>query len=100
MMATKVLSVAEMQPGIDDSTVLALANDRGALLMTEDNDFGELVFRQGLLHAGVILVRLAGFSAMAKAEMLSRTLAEHGAEMTQAFTVLSHQTLRIRQRGL
>ena len=37
--------VAEMAPGIDDDTVLQRAMRNGALLLTGDRDFGELVFR-------------------------------------------------------
>lgn len=38
--------VAEMGPGIADDVVLARANQEGAMLLTVDKDFGELVFRQ------------------------------------------------------
>ena len=55
--------VAELDPGIDDDTVLHRANQSGALLVTADRDFGELVFRLGRIHAGVVLIRLAGFTA-------------------------------------
>jgi predicted nuclease of predicted toxin-antitoxin system len=96
----EVLAVAEMKPGIEDDVVLTLANERKALLVTEDKDFGELVFRQGLVHAGVILVRLAGLPVVAKGERLSRTLADHGGEIMEAFTVLSRGALRIRHRTL
>jgi len=34
--------------------------------LTADKDFGELVFRQGLLHSGVVLIRLAGLEAESK----------------------------------
>ena len=40
-----VLAVTEMAPSIPDETVLAQANQRGDLLLTGDEDFGELVFR-------------------------------------------------------
>jgi len=33
-------------PGIDDAQVLEIANSCGALLLTSDKDFGELVFPQ------------------------------------------------------
>jgi len=52
-----VLYVAEFEPSIDDNVVLCRANQQDALLITADKDFGELVFRQGLVHTGVILVR-------------------------------------------
>jgi predicted nuclease of predicted toxin-antitoxin system len=51
-----VLYVAEMQPGIPDDVVLQRGNEHRALLVTEDKDFGELVYRQGLVHLGVILI--------------------------------------------
>lgn len=55
--------VAEMEPGMPDETVLDLARNEGALLLTADKDFGELVFRQRRLTSGVILLRLEGLSA-------------------------------------
>ena len=38
--------VAEMDPGISDDDVLSLANEKEAVLLTADRDFGELIFRQ------------------------------------------------------
>lgn len=94
----EVLSVAEMEPGIDDATVLARVNAQESLLITEDKDFGELIFRQQLLHGGVILVRLAGLGSSAKAKLVETILAAHGSEMPQAFTVISPAAVRIRHR--
>ena len=39
-----VLYIAEFAPSIDDETVLHQANLNRALLLTENKDFGELVF--------------------------------------------------------
>ena len=55
-----VLYVAELSPSIDDDAFLRRANERGALLITSDKDFGELVFRLRRIHTGVVLLRLAG----------------------------------------
>jgi predicted nuclease of predicted toxin-antitoxin system len=93
-----VLYVAEMEPGISDDEVLQCANEHSALLVTEDKDFGELVFRQRRIHLGVILVRLHGLSSSAKAHLVSDALAQHGAEMSDAFSVISPGSVRIRQR--
>jgi len=40
-----VYAIVEQQPSIKDEEVLAIANENDALLITEDKDFGELVFR-------------------------------------------------------
>ena len=45
--------VADLSPSIPDEEVLQQANVRRAVLITADKDFGELVFRQGLVHSGV-----------------------------------------------
>jgi predicted nuclease of predicted toxin-antitoxin system len=53
-----VYSVAEELPSITDISVLSIAVKKQALLITEDKDFGELVFRLKLPHTGVLLVRI------------------------------------------
>lgn len=93
-----VLSVAEMEPSIPDDAVLARANEHNALLITVDTDFGELVFRQGLVHHGVVLIRLAGLSAQVKAETVSTVFLQHAAEMAGAFSVIARGTVRIRRK--
>ena len=55
----EVRYVAEEGGGLDDQDVLRLAEELGALLITFDKDFGELVFNQRLGSRGVILLRLA-----------------------------------------
>jgi predicted nuclease of predicted toxin-antitoxin system len=92
-----VLYVAEMEPGIADSIVLERANERSALLITGDKDFGELVFRDHHLTAnGVILLRLAGLSAARKAEIVSEAFGKRDAEFPNQFSVVSPGSIRIR----
>jgi predicted nuclease of predicted toxin-antitoxin system len=57
-----VLFIAELEPGIVDDAVLQLSRESNAVLLTADKDFGELVFRQRLLHSGVLLIRLAALT--------------------------------------
>ena len=90
--------VAEMAPGISDNDVLGEANRSGMVLMTQDKDFGELVFRQRLVAKGVILLRLAGLSNAAKAETVSLAVQQHGTEFENAFTVISPGVVRVRHR--
>ncbi|MCZ6678519.1 MAG: DUF5615 family PIN-like protein [Candidatus Poribacteria bacterium] len=89
--------IAELDPSIDDDTVLRRANEAGALLITLDKDFGELVFRQGRVHAGVVLIRLAGLSPQAKARIVSTVFANRGGELLNAFSVISPGTVRVRR---
>jgi predicted nuclease of predicted toxin-antitoxin system len=93
-----VLYVAEMEPGISDDAVLDLANREGALLLTGDKDFGELVFRLGRFAPGVILLRLAGLSARSKGEVVVAAITQHIEELSRAFVVITPATVRIRRR--
>jgi len=62
-----VLDVTEIDPGISDDKVLSMANESKAILLTADRDFGDLVFRQGRLTEGVVLIRLSGLPSTKKA---------------------------------
>ena len=94
----EVVYVAELEPGIEDDEVLEKANEARALLLTSDKDFGELVFRQRKVFEGVILLRLAGLPPEKRAAVVARTLREHGAEVSEAFTVISPGMVRIAPR--
>jgi predicted nuclease of predicted toxin-antitoxin system len=91
-----VLYVAEFDPSIDDTAVLYRANKQDALLITADKDFGELVFRQELVHRGVVLVRLVGLPPHTKAGIVSAVFADRADELLNAFSVISPGRVRIR----
>ena len=65
-----VLAIVEMEPSISDEAVLEIANQQGMVLLTGDKDFGELVFRDRQYAFGIVLIRLSGLTAMAKAEIV------------------------------
>jgi len=92
-----VVYVAELYHSVADDEVLRQANTRNALLITADKDFGELVFRQGQAHSGVILLRLAGLANATKAELVAEVCRERGAELLGAFGVVAPGQVRIRR---
>ena len=93
-----VWAVVEMDSGISDDLALDHANRQNAVLLTADKDFGELVFRLKRLNLGVVLVRLAGLPPRRKAEIVARVVAEKGEELKDAFSVITANVLRVRQR--
>ncbi|GAB4281511.1 MAG: hypothetical protein Fur0025_10080 [Oscillatoriaceae cyanobacterium] len=92
--------VAEMEPGIADDVVLDLANREGAVLLTADKDFGELVFRMNRVASGVVLVRLSGLSLLRKAEIVCQVVGQYVNELPGAFTVITPLAIRIRRLEL
>ncbi|MEH2409717.1 DUF5615 family PIN-like protein [Nostoc sp.] len=93
----EVLYVVEMKPGIGDDEVLTLANSEGAILLTSDKDFGELVFRLRRIATGVVLIRLFGLSPDDRAEIIANAINQHADELLGAFTVISSKSIRIRK---
>jgi predicted nuclease of predicted toxin-antitoxin system len=91
--------VAELAPGITDDQFLDEANSRSALLVTAAKDFGELVYRLGRVHAGVVLTRLAGLAPSAKADAVSQLFRNHAAELAGAFCVIAPGSIHIRRPG-
>lgn len=90
--------VAEMEPGISDDEVLTIANQENAILLTADKDFGELIFRQRRISAGVTLLRLAGLSQESKSEAVASVIKDHADELQQAFAVITPGMVRIRHK--
>ncbi|MEO6638906.1 MAG: DUF5615 family PIN-like protein, partial [Ginsengibacter sp.] len=72
-----VVYILETNPGVDDEFILAMANDDNRILLTQDKDFGELVFRLKYAHFGVILIRLEGYKPLLKVEIILNMLIKH-----------------------
>jgi len=89
--------IPDMERGISDDKVLALAILNEALLLTADKDFGELVFRKKMISAGVVLFKVFGLANSEKAALAVRVIREHGPELLNAFTVVTTESIRIRK---
>ena len=69
--------------GLPDREILRLAHAEQRVLITNDRDFGDLVFRQGMPHSGVIYLRFpldstADQKIASIRELLSTRLSEVG----------------------
>lgn len=91
-----VARMAEIAQGDPDISVLDIANQQNAVILTEDKDFGELVIRDQLQAVGVILIRLDGFSPTERAEIIAKVVKDHERELSNAFTVIKPRTVRTR----
>ena len=54
-----VIYAAEVASEATDAQILRRANDEHRLLLTEDKDFGEFVFRLHMTVPGLVLLRVA-----------------------------------------
>ena len=92
-----VYSIAETNPSSTDSVVLKIAVKNNSLLLTEDKDFGELVYRFNMKHCGILLIRLIEFSSADKAELVLLAIQKHHEKLMNFFSVLDEKKIRTRK---
>ena len=93
-----VVAIAEVAKGASDDQVLECALKEKRVLITEDRDFGELVYARGRSSAGVILVRFHGRVRSAKAATVVEAATKLGPRLRDAFTVVEPGRVRISGR--
>lgn len=74
-----VVEAHERSPDPGDLVLLAWAHAEGRILITNDKDFGELVFLHEHPHCG--LVRLPDVPAQARIDIMRQLLANHSGDL-------------------
>ncbi len=90
-----VLSVAETSSGAADAVVMELARQEGRVLLTEDRDFGALVFAYAQSTAGVIYLRYRAPARAAVAQTLMALVTERAPDLKGAFAVVQPGRIRL-----
>jgi predicted nuclease of predicted toxin-antitoxin system len=93
-----VVAIAEIARGATDDQVLERALTEKRVLITEDRDFGELVYARGRSSAGVILVRFPSRARRAKCATVIEAVSRLGSRLRAAFTVVEPGRVRISSR--
>lgn len=93
----EVIAVAEISPRIPDGEVLVLAYKKDHVLLTEDKDFGELVYAQKRETSGVVLLRFPANARSAMARAATDAVKTLGDRLGRRFTVI--EPGKIRSRG-
>jgi len=86
----------DVAAGKPDTEVLAFATANNLIVLTEDTDFGELVVRQRLPTAGVVLLRLSGMDRTAQPDYVAQILSTQAQAISGNFTVITPTSVRIR----
>lgn len=90
----EVFSVYDEARGIDDEAVLRKAFAENRVLITNDKDFGNKVFRERRPHRGVVFLRLEDERARNKIATLSRLIEEYGDRLVDRFVVVTEDQVR------
>ncbi len=94
----EVFSVFEEARGMDDDDIILKALEENWILITNDKDFGEKVYRDGLLHRGIILLRLEDERSQSKIQVLSRLLKIYPDRLSNTFVVVTEKQVRFALR--
>lgn len=92
-----VVSIAERMPGVEDEKVIELAASERRLLLTEDKDFGQLVFAAAKENSGVILIRYPASTRQTLVEAVVKLLAERADALYSRFVVMEPGRIRVTQ---
>jgi predicted nuclease of predicted toxin-antitoxin system len=90
----EVFSVFEQARGMSDQDVIEKAFTENWILVTNDKDFGEKVFREKRTHRGVIFLRLEDERTNIKINTLHRLILYFKDELPDNFTVVTETRIR------
>ncbi len=91
-----VVSVIEVMPGADDAKILEFANQENRIIVTNDKDFGELIFKKGFKHKGVILLKLSIDFPDNRFRVLNSLIEQFGDKLADKFCVVDEMRIRFR----
>lgn len=94
-----VLAVSEFMQRSDDRELIEQANVERRILLTEDKDFGWLVFVSRAESAGVILIRFPGGARHTMVQTIRRLVQEQGERLFGAFVVVQPGHIRMSDLG-
>ena len=93
-----VFAVSEVMRRSDDRELIEQAYREKRILLTEDKDFGWLVFVSHADSAGVILLRFPGNARRALVRTIVQLVQEQDERLLAAFVVVQPGYIRIRRK--
>ncbi len=90
-----VAAVTEISPRVSDEEVARLALAEERILITEDKDFGQLVYAHGQKSVGVILLRFPVRARTIIIKELSQLIEQAGDRLAGSFTVVEPGRIRL-----
>jgi predicted nuclease of predicted toxin-antitoxin system len=86
----------DVAPRARDAEVMKRADSETRLLLTEDKDFGDLVFRQQKSLPGIVLLRIGALQCQCKLARLLAAVDRFGNNLFGRYTVIEESRFRSR----
>ena len=90
----EVFSVYDEARGMDDDVIIEKAATENWILMTNDKDFGEKVYRERRSHKGVVLLRLNDERAVVKIKTIKQMMESYADRLPEQFVVVTENSVR------
>ena len=94
----EVFSVYDEARGMDDDVIIQKAFAENWILITNDKDFGEKIYREKYSHHGIVLLRLDDERAIVKIETLRRLLQSYADQLPGQFVVVTETRVRFARK--
>ena len=89
-----VLWIPDYNCMLSDEELLNMANSQDRVLITNDKDFGELVFRQNKITAGIVLIRMKGYNSEEKVVVIEKLFKNYPGKIYNHFVVVTKNKMR------
>jgi predicted nuclease of predicted toxin-antitoxin system len=89
-----VFSVYEQARGMEDDRIIQKAFNENWILITNDKDFGEKVYREQHPHRGIVLLRLEDERTASKIDALQSLLKDYAERIPRSFVVVTETRVR------
>ncbi len=90
----EVFSVFEEASGSDDDSIIKKAFSENWIIITNDKDFGEKVYKEQYPYKGIILMRLSDERTANKIAVLQRLLENYRDKIVENFVVVTEKRVR------
>ena len=89
-----VYSVYDQSRGVSDEMIIELANANNRILITNDKDFGEKIFKEKYPHKGVIFLRIQDERSGNKIQILRSLFQQFSDRLSNNFVVVTEDKIR------
>ena len=86
--------VADYDCKMNDEGLIKIANTEKRIIITNDKDFGELIFLQKKVSIGVILLRVKGQISQEKVKLIGKLLRDYSNKLLNHFVVITKKRIR------
>lgn len=93
-MSHEVFSVYDQARGMEDEVIIRKAYAEDWILITNDKDFGEKVYRERRPHNGIVFLRLDDERSANKIETLRKLLESYANQIPGSFVVVTESRVR------